>query len=324
MGASESHHDNTDIYPFKYSPKHNNNGNEKNTNHKVSSVSSDNWDLDADSLEQDVFAKPQVNNPQLFENTPPSPTGTDNWNANSVQQPVVQQPIGLNDTPPSPTGTVAGWDIDTVQNFDQTPPSPTGTAAGWDDASIAPPINTAVPQNDIFEKQDLDNNSSPFISTEMYNNIMKNSEQNTDSPFVSKNEYEQLMKGGHNDSSSSFRSVKSISISSVSDPNVQTAGDSSSTIVNLSDFSSSPRKVTSESSTQNVENSNSGSEYNIKMYGFSDTSSEVIKTSENNYVTHSNSSNTPYKVNSSSVNTSDIELVSVDDVSVREGQRFLQ
>lgn len=321
MGASESHHDNTEIYPFKYSPKHKNNGKGKK-HRKVSSASSDNWDLDADSLEQEIFVKPQTNNPQLFENTPPSPDGTENWNLNSVQQ-----PVGLNDTPPSPTGTAAGWDADTVQNFNQTPPSPTDTAAGWDVDTDAPSLDVAAPQNNIFEKQEgLDNNSSPFISTEMYNNIMKNSEQkqNTDSPFVSKDEYQQLMKGGHNNSSSSFGSVKSISISSASEPKVQTAGDSSSTMVNLSDFSSSSRKISSESSTQNVENSNTGSEYNIKMYGFSDTSSEVIKTSENNYVTHSNSSNTPYKVNSSSVNTSDIELVSVDDVSVREGQRYLQ
>ena len=89
-------------------------------------------------------------------------------------------------------------------------------------------------------------------------------------------------------------------------------GIKSSLIINLDSLSSSTHKIDNKSDT---------SEYNVKMYGFSDTSSEMIKTSENNYHGPKDSKSTSYKLDSSSINTSDINLVSVD--SGRRGSRTL-
>ena len=56
----------------------------------------------------------------------------------------------------------------------------------------------------------------------------------------------------------------------------------------------------------------------IKGYGFSETSSEINSNKE--YFVGGQSSDTPYQIESSSINTSDINLVSVDSVN---GRRYL-
>ena len=63
----------------------------------------------------------------------------------------------------------------------------------------------------------------------------------------------------------------------------------------------------------------STSSVELKGYGFSDTSSEMPNDS-NKYFVGGNSTETPYNVNSSSIATSDINLVSVDSVN---GRRFI-
>ena len=253
--------------------------------------------------------------------------------------------VNFDYSPESPVGSPSGWDVDTIQNFDQTPPSPTNAPAILD-----------VQTQDFTQQENIQvDETSPFISPQMYNDIMRDSQASSDSPFISQNEYDRLMKGGHQLESSSMGSVQSISISSgsassspVSDllstakPKhlVPASSPISSLISNspvsdpmypyksesISSMSSTPVNRFSSPSTENVEenvDSASGSEYNIKMYGFSDTSSEVIKTSENNYIAP-NSSDTPYQVGSSSVATEDIQLVSVGNSASEEiGQRYL-
>jgi len=149
-----------------------------------------------------------------------------------------------------------------------------------------------------------DSNSSPFISTEVYNKIMQSGGADSSSPFVNTEIYNKIIgnqtAGGSSDSSSSDDSDDSTS-------------DSSEMFSSLGDItvSSSDRNIMSDTSINS-------SDFGQNMYGFSSTSSEVIQTSDNNYYINSNvSSDTPYKVNSESINTDDINIVSAD------GQRFL-
>ena len=201
-----------------------------------------------------------------------------------------------------------------------TPASPENTAV-WPvtDANLTPssplsPVNTLnfyESIKELSESVSAANAAAEPIAFE----LEETSSASSDSPFITQKEYNDIMQGGRKkkrkDSSTSLESLESISISSSSGK--------------LRPSSSLKPLVTVSSSTVNVEaNSNSASEYNVKMYGFSETSSELIKTSDNNYVTKQ-SSQTPYKVDSSSVNTSDIKLVSesISSASGKRGQRFL-
>lgn len=291
------------------------------------------------------------------ESTPRKPENDNNTNDNrkyDVQFPFTDSSSDSSDT------NINQWNNDSEVDFSKTPASPNQNINN--DLLLStqqqPQIqrkNVALVQattnqeinNISSNNQQLD--SSPFISSNMYNEIMKDT-NSSDSPFISKDEYDEIMKGGHKLSSdSSFENVKSVSVSSGYSPQSNNINNSSSSPQNdlvvspksssLSEMKNklsissimsgsessliSPFDNLSSSSTQKVI-SDSASEYNIKMYGFSDTSSEVIKTSENNYINSSSpSSTTPYKVDSSSVNTSDIKLISVDDVSEQIGQRSL-
>ena len=65
------------------------------------------------------------------------------------------------------------------------------------------------------------------------------------------------------------------------------------------------------------------------MYNFSNTSSEMIKTSEDNYYKANKANNvnseSSYNIDSSSINTSDINLVSIDSNQYKQnvGKRKL-
>jgi hypothetical protein len=65
----------------------------------------------------------------------------------------------------------------------------------------------------------------------------------------------------------------------------------------------------------------STSSVELKGYGFSETSSEMPTNEQSEkYFVGGNSTETPYNVNSSSIATSDINLISVDSVN---GRRFI-
>ena len=178
------------------------------------------------------------------------------------------------------------------------------------------------------EKNNVDNNpnpnpissdSSPFISTEMYKKIMSggDNKDNNSSPFVNTEVYNNIMNGGHLDDDSSSDSDNSSSSTSSSEL-MKALSEISLT---SEDKPKSNKKHHKKHSKGGLSTSSAISEMNSKAYGFSNTSSEMIKTSENNYyINNATTTDTPYKMDSSSINTSDINLVSVDS---RNGRRFI-
>ena len=185
----------------------------------------------------------------------------------------------------------------------------------------------------ITNKQNGNNNvnenilsaeSSPFISTEMYNKIMnvQTNADNNSSPFINTDKYNQIMEGGFKDDSSSSESDDSDD--STSDSEILRA---LSDIYLTSDMMPKAKETKGKHTKskhhkhkKSLSTSSNMSDVK-KTYGFSDTSSEMIKTSENNYyINNATTSDTPYKVESSEINTSDINLVSVDS---RNGRRFI-
>lgn len=168
--------------------------------------------------------------------------------------------------------------------------------------------------------------SSPFISTEMYNKIM-NVQTNADtnsSPFINTDKYNEIMKGGFDDSSSSS-SESNDSDDSTSDSEILRAISeidiSSEMMPKKKEHKGKHHKSKSHKGKKHVNSTSSHMSDVKKTYGFSETSSEMIKTSDNNYyINNATTSETPYKVESSEINTSDINLVSVDS---RNGRRFI-
>ena len=148
------------------------------------------------------------------------------------------------------------------------------------------------------------------------------------SPFISTDAYNKIMKGGHDDSSDSNSDSNSSNSSTDTTELLSSLSKMSLTSTDLAPKKKG-RQNKSLSATSsalvsaNVNNLSATSDNNVNMYGFSNTSSEIIKTSENNYFVNNEASSidTPYKLESSSINTSDINLVSVDS---RHGRRFIQ
>ena len=157
----------------------------------------------------------------------------------------------------------------------------------------------------------------------MYNKIMKNSSDSGSptSPFINTEAYNKIMKGGDDDTSSSESNdsddstsdsdiLKGLSTISIS---------SNSTYHNNKKHKKNRFKPSSRGNQTSI--TSTVSDMHQKIYGFSNTSSELIKTSEDNYyINNVITTDTPYKLESSSINTSDINLVSVDS---RNGRRFL-
>ena len=171
--------------------------------------------------------------------------------------------------------------------------------------------------NDTTEINTLDwnkDNTENIDNTEHDNNKEHNKEKvektlvggneitTETSPFISQDLYKEIMKGGYklSETTSDMKSIESISISTT-----------------INDISSSTQKLEESMSGGN----SNTSEYNIKMYGFSESTSPMNKQS-NNYV---NSDTSSYKVNSSSINTSDIQLVSenISENNIKTGSRLL-
>ena len=166
--------------------------------------------------------------------------------------------------------------------------------------------------------------------TEMYNKIM-NVQTNADSnssPFVNTEKFNEIMKGGFKDDSSSSESNDSDDstsdseiLRSLSDIYISSEMMSKSKHDHKEKHHKEKHHKEKHHKKKSISSTSSHMSDVKKTYGFSETSSEVIKTSENNYyINNATTSDTPYKVESSEINTSDINLVSVDS---RNGRRFI-
>ena len=172
--------------------------------------------------------------------------------------------------------------------------------------------------------------SSPFVSTEMFNKIMNKDTEaidtNSSSPFVNTEKFNKIMEGGAKDDSSSEKDiVDDFFYDEFDSASPETVlREISEIMVSSSDEPprNSNKKADKKGDKKKVKYSTSSEGSEIKKYGFSETSSEIIKTSDDNYYINKSegSSETPYKVESSEINTSDINLVSVDS---RNGRRFI-
>jgi len=174
----------------------------------------------------------------------------------------------------------------------------------------------------IKTSENQEGGSSPFISTELYKKIMEGGNDSTSSPFISTEIYKKIMNGGKNkdildDSSSSSDSNDDSSESSSSDimRALSEVSLTSSDYPKNKNVESKGRKSKGRKSKGRADTSSAAP----GGYGFSDTSSEVLNT-DKEYFVGGQSTDTPYNVESSSINTSDINLVSVDSVN---GRRYL-
>jgi len=176
----------------------------------------------------------------------------------------------------------------------------------------------------IKTSENQEGGSSPFISTELYKKIMEGGNDSTSSPFISTEIYKKIMNGGKNkdildESSSSSESNDDSSESSSSSSDIMRA--LSEVSLTSSDY---PKNKNVESKGRKSKGRKSKGRADTSSaapggYGFSDTSSEVLNT-DKEYFVGGQSTDTPYNVESSSINTSDINLVSVDSVN---GRRYL-
>ena len=191
-----------------------------------------------------------------------------------------------------------------------------------------------VASSEEESKGNEEQGSSPFISTELYKKIMQGGENDSSSPFISTEAYKQIMKGGAKDLDDS-------SSSSMDDSHSESSTSSSELLRALSEITVSssdyPRKNKHQHKNEFKQHKNIESNYHshkkdnksaygsttssveLKGYGFSETSSDMPNDS-NKYFVGGNSTETPYNVNSSSIATSDINLISVDSVN---GRRFI-
>ena len=171
--------------------------------------------------------------------------------------------------------------------------------------------------NDQDQDQDKEGGSSPFISTELYNKIMEGGDDSTSSPFISTEVFKKIIHGGAMDlDDSSSYSDSNSSESSTSSSEMMKA--LSQITISSSDYPTTktqkPNKSKYEKPNKSISYGNTSS-IAQSGYNFSDATSDINHNSDTSV-----SSNTQYNVQSSSINTSDINLVSVDSVN---GRRYL-
>ena len=159
---------------------------------------------------------------------------------------------------------------------------------GWKDTeNFVDTVDTLGWNNDTvntnLESDTIDSASSPFISTELYNKIMNKDETN-------------VMQGGKNHMSSSSLNIDITDDSSSSS--------SSSSFIKKSTSTSELSQILSLTSDYKKKSQTGSS---IEAYGFSNTSSSLSQ----KFVINSDTSISKMD-NSSSINTSDINLVSID------------
>ena len=190
--------------------------------------------------------------------------------------------------------------IDTIESLgwrDTEDKNDTVESLGWRETEEGNDSATSpMGDDDVAESA----TSSPFISTELYKKIMDGGKQNGGSLSLSSSK-------DFDDSSSSSSSSSSTSTSSLEE------------MLSLSDYSKNKKK-------SNKVDSQTGS--SIEAYGFSNTSSSLSQ----KFVINSDTSvsKSAFVADSSSINTSDINLVSIDksDVNVVSansvnGRRYL-
>ena len=197
---------------------------------------------------------------------------------------------------------------------------------------IGDEISKSEEKNIESLNNDKQDGSSPFISTELYNKIMKGGEDNETSPFLSSEAYKKIIKGGkledlsstsssssmsdddEKSSTSSSSLLKALSAISVSSSDYPNKNNKNKKYINVSETNYNSKKVKKE-----TQYGSSNSSEKINGYGFSESSSPMNKDSQKYYI-GGDSSETPYKINSSSIQSSDINMVSVDSIN---GRRFL-
>ena len=202
--------------------------------------------------------------------------------------------------------------------------------------SLSDSQNSYQELNNVFEKigeeisksesEKNQDDSSPFISTELYKKIISGGgDEDTSSPFISSQTYNKILKGGLKlDDLSSSSSSSSMSDDKSTSSSLLLKALSEISITS-SDYENYDKKKDfkknhqmnyySKKKTKQYGSSTSSKE--VKGYNFSETSD--INSNDNNYI-GGNSSETPYNINSSSIKTSDINMVSVDSVN---GRRFI-
>jgi len=254
--------------------------------------------------------------------TQSSEAGTLNWNDVKTEQPNTKKNNGI---------TIKKLDNGMEEIDIEINPLSDSENSVADISNVFQKLEEIASEEDENKGND-EQGSSPFISTELYKKIMQGGENDSSSPFISTEIYKKIMKGGAkslDDSSSS--STSNSSDSSTSSSELMKA--LSEITVSSSDY---PRKeqhknqfkkhdseVKYHSHKHEKKNEptygSSTSSIELKGYGFSETSSEIPDDNKK-YFVGGNSTETPYNVNSSSIATSDINLISVDSVN---GRRFI-
>lgn len=181
----------------------------------------------------------------------------------------------------------------------------------WDD--IRKEIKNAPSLKDDslqIEDDDQDGGSSPFVSTELFNKIMEGgNDDNTSSPFITTDEFKKIMKGGD-----IFDELEEEERKEEGDFDEDDEEESSDDelMAELSQIT-----LTEEDLMERRPKKYEGKPFQKKKYNFSETSSEF---KNKNYVGGDSSDTSPLKIDSDSINTSDVNVVSVDSVN---GRRFL-
>lgn len=193
-------------------------------------------------------------------------------------------------------------DINSVESLGWKDTVNTVESLGWKDTQVPLETVDSLGFNDTVQSLGWKNTengvdsatSSPFVSTELFNKIMEG--------------------GNKSDSTSSLADSKDFDSSSSSDNSTSTS--ELSKMLSLSDYSKQSKKQHSQTGSS------------IEAYGFSNTSSEISQ----KFVINSDTSvsKSPFVAQSSSINTSDINLVSVDKSDINHvsansvnGKRYL-
>lgn len=174
-------------------------------------------------------------------------------------------------------------------------------------------------KSNVNVMDDDEGGSSPFISEHLYNKIMDggNGEDDTSSPFISSEDFKKIMKGG--DIFEELENEDEEDDEDKDDDDDESSDDelmaelSQITLTSEEMNESKPKHDKHKFNKHNKKHNNKK-----KRYNFSETSSEFVN---KNYVGGDSDSQTSiYKVDSDSINTSDINIVSVDSVN---GRRYI-
>lgn len=170
-----------------------------------------------------------------------------------------------------------------IENYD------TVDSLGWNETEhFVDTVDTLGWNNDTvntnLESESAATTSSPFISTELYNKIMNKDETN-------------VMQGGKTHMSTSSLNIN------ITDDSSSSSSSTSSSDISTTDTSKLSKMLSLTSDYK--KKSQTGS--SIEAYGFSNTSSELSQQFNINSDTSISKMD-----NSSSINTSDINLVTVD------------